>query len=112
MQNLYADGNTLYWTNSSGVDVAKDDVVVVGSLVGIATKNIANGDSGALNLRGVVLVPLGASETISQGQKLYAQGNSMAVTGTATSNTFAGHAYAAVDLATDEVYLRLAQADG
>lgn len=37
------------WTNDTGADVAKGDVVILGPLVCIADEDIANGERGSLN---------------------------------------------------------------
>lgn len=111
MKNKIADGQTLAWTNGTGSDVASGDVVVVGDLVGIASSDIADTATGSVVVQeGLVAeVPLAPSLTVAQGAALYASATSAALTTTATSNTFAGHAYKAVDLATDVVQVRLSR---
>lgn len=111
MKNKIADGQSLTWTNDTGNDVASGDIVVIGALVGIASSDIADTASGEVVVQeGLVAeVPLAPSLTVAQGAALYASATSAALTTTATSNVFAGHAYEAVNLATDVVKVRLAR---
>ena len=61
---------------TAGADIAAGGVVVIGSLVGVAPRPIANGDTGAVAIEGVYKLPKpsagSGSETISAGaQVLY-----------------------------------------
>ena len=111
MKNKIADGQVLRYTNDTGNDIASGDVVIVGELVGIADGAIADTETGNVVVQeGLVAeVPLAPSLTVAQGAALYATATSAALTTTAASAFFAGHAYEAVDLATDLVKVRLAR---
>jgi predicted RecA/RadA family phage recombinase len=53
MKNFRHDGKTVIWTNGTGADVAAGAVVVVGTLIGVACVDIANGATGAVAIEGV-----------------------------------------------------------
>lgn len=57
MKTLIKDGKRLTYTNGSGSDISSGDVVLVGSQIGIATTDIANGEVGELAMEGVFEVP-------------------------------------------------------
>ena len=92
-----------------GSDVVAGQVVVLGSMIGIAVRPIASGALGALAIAGVFDVAK-VNGAISVGVAVYwdadgdPQGGTAgtgAATTTSTDNTFLGHAVAAVG-ATDE----------
>lgn len=60
---------------TAGADIAAGDVVVIGSLVGVAPRPIANGETGAVSIEGVYSLPKpsagSGSETISAGAQVY-----------------------------------------
>lgn len=60
---------------TAGADIAAGDVVVIGSLVGVAPRPIANGETGAVAIEGVYSLPKpsagSGSETISAGAAVY-----------------------------------------
>lgn len=65
----------MYLDYTAGSDIAAGDVVVIGSLVGVAPRPIANGDTGAVAVEGVYAMPKpsagSGSETISAGALVY-----------------------------------------
>lgn len=65
--NFIQDGQTITWTNGTGSDVASGDPVVVVGLLGLAVTDIANGDSGAVIVEGVVEIPKATGSAINQG---------------------------------------------
>lgn len=102
------DYHTMPWTNATGGNVARGDVVVVNGTVGVAIGPIDNGKSGTLVTLSVVSVRK-KNESISQGAVCYwdptgdpylGAAGTGAVTGTATGHYFMGRAIAAAD-ATD-----------
>lgn len=63
------------WTNDTGADVAKGDVVILGPLVGIADEDIATGDEGSLNIGdgdGVLTAQVAPGSTfVTPGQEVW-----------------------------------------
>jgi len=74
--------------------VAMDDVIVVGTVVGIASSAGATGDVIALDTEGVYALKANTA-AITQGAKVYWDGTAGEVTLTATSNTLMGVAWEA-----------------
>jgi predicted RecA/RadA family phage recombinase len=68
MKNYIQPGNTITWTNTGETDVASGDVVVVGSILGVAAVAIPAGASGELATSGVFECPKAASAVIAQGE--------------------------------------------
>ena len=106
MKNYIQHGEVI--TITAGADITGGSMVVVGSLVGIAVRDIANGANGEVSLEGVYEVGKEADD-IAIGAKLYYKSSTGTVTTTATSNTFAGYAFAAAGTAATTVQLKLAQ---
>ena len=69
MLNYVQPGTRLTWTNS-GSAVSSGDVVVVGELIGVATGDIANGESGELAIAGVFTVPKVSAAVIGVGESV------------------------------------------
>lgn len=94
MKNFIAPGEVLDVVLAA--DVSSGGVVLVGSLVGIAPVGGKNGDTIAVALEGAYdSVPKATGAAWVQGDKLYWDATNSVFTKTATSNTFAGYAYAA-----------------
>lgn len=74
-----------------GADVSSGDVVVSGSLVGIATTDGLNGETIAVAMSGVYELTK-ASVAITSGAKLYYSATNSNVTTSATGNIFIGFA--------------------
>jgi predicted RecA/RadA family phage recombinase len=101
MASTRADGDVIDYTPTTGV--AAGEAVVVGSIVGIASRPIVANELGALNVEGVFSVakPTGAGTAIAQGAKVYLY-QSQAVTGaTGTVMGFAAKAAATTDSSVD-----------
>ncbi|MEM0982693.1 MAG: DUF2190 family protein [Planctomycetota bacterium] len=79
--------------HTPGSAVADGDVVVVGSLVGVAVSAIAAGVAGSLQITGVHDLPLLASDDVSAGAALYWDAGNTRLTLTASGNTYAGRAF-------------------
>jgi predicted RecA/RadA family phage recombinase len=100
-KNYVQEGKVIPFT--AGATITSGQVVVVGSLVGIAMGDVANGAVGQLAVEGVFDVPAATAE-ITVGAAVYwdADGDpvggtadSGAATATSTDNTLMGHAIAA-----------------
>jgi len=98
MASFVQDGDILNHTPGSAV--AAGDVVVIGSIVGVATQAIAASAQGAVTVEGVFAMPKPAagsgSETISAGAKVYYY----ATSGIANTTTGVVAGYAAAEAVT------------
>lgn len=63
-------GKRITYANATGADIASGDVVVVGSLVAIASVDIPDGGVGELEIGSVFEVPKAAADDIKQGDAL------------------------------------------
>ena len=72
MSNKYVtEGKVIPWTNTTGAAVAVDQVVKVGSSIGVALGAIAIGAVGSVALEGVFSgVPKVSAAVFAQGEKL------------------------------------------
>jgi predicted RecA/RadA family phage recombinase len=69
MKNFVQQGNTI--TVTAPAAVASGQVVVVGSLVGVAAFDAASGADVEVTVEGVFELPKVATDVIAQGDKLY-----------------------------------------
>jgi predicted RecA/RadA family phage recombinase len=94
-------GRELTHANGSGVDIAADDVVVMGDCVGVALVDIADGESGTVSVAGVHTLAKVAGTAWTQGDKLDWQAATEAFTkiagGAAYTGDILGCAFAAAD---------------
>lgn len=70
MKNYIQDGERITYTNATGTAIASGDPVVIGSTIGVACVDIADGASGAVALEGVFTLPKTAGSSghaIAQG---------------------------------------------
>jgi len=91
--NYVQEGEALNYT-PSGADVASGDLVIIGTIAGVAKTDIADGETGAVHICGVFSLPK-ASGAVTQGAKLYWSSTNSNVTTTASGNTLIGVAAAA-----------------
>lgn len=94
MKNYIAKGDTITFT--AAADVTSGTGVLIGTLVGIATGDVASGEEGEAKLSGVFSHAKAASQAWTVGAKVYWDDTNKVFTTTATSNTLAGVAYEAV----------------
>ncbi len=87
------DGNSIDYT--PGSDVQPGDVVVLGSLIGIATRPIPANTTAGLAIRGVFRIAKLSTDVVTAGAVLYWDNTNKRVTTTATGNTRIGLAVAA-----------------
>ena len=100
-KNHIQDGDIITWANATGSDVVSGQAFVVGTLMAVATGNIANGKSGEVAIGEVWEIPKEAPLAISQGDAVYYVSANKNVNKTSAGNTFAGHAvYDAASAAT------------
>lgn len=109
-------GKVLSYANATGAAIASGEVVVVGTRIGMALTDIANGAIGEVGMEDVFELPK-ATGAIAQGAVVYwdADGTPVggtsgagAATTTSTDNVEAGYAFAAAgeSAATVQVKLR------
>ena len=67
-------GEAIDYTNASGSKIEANEIVVLGSRIGIAGTEMANGETGSLHVFGVFELPKKASEAISAGVDVYWNG--------------------------------------
>jgi len=100
MKNFVAKGETIAVVAPVG-GYDSGEPVAVGDTVGASSGKYLEGETAIINMCGVYAFPKVASGAIAVGKKVYLLADGSAITGTATSNTFAGVAYeAAADGAT------------
>ena len=107
MQNFKFEGNILNYSNESGSDIASGSIVSTGGLVGVASVDIADGESGSVAITGVYEVANGDANAITQGAELFYDSATGKVDGTNTSNKFSGYAWEAAAAGSATVLLRL-----
>lgn len=76
----------------SGAAVVPGEVVPLGSMVGVASKDIAVGVPGSLQIAGKYDVPCASADVIAVGDDLYWDDSASQFTKTATNNTYGGKA--------------------
>lgn len=74
-KNLYQDGNTMDWSNSTGKDVVSGQAVAVGGIAGVAHADIPDGSSGVLHTVGVWILPKVEADAWVRGAKLFLTGD-------------------------------------
>jgi predicted RecA/RadA family phage recombinase len=100
-------GDTIDYT--PGTDVTSGAVVVQGSLVGIAVRDIAANTLGALRVTGVHEFPKATGQAIAAGSAVHWDATAGRATTTTTNNAFIGKAVKAAATADTEVWVRLSQ---
>ena len=83
--NYHQDGTTVHYTNATGSDIASGAPVVIGSQLGVAIVDIADGDSGAVRMEGVFALPKAATTVIAQGAAVDYDGSAGAIDGDITA---------------------------
>ncbi|MEG0937912.1 MAG: DUF2190 family protein [Comamonas sp.] len=66
-KNHVQPGKVLDYVNDTGADIASGDVVKAGALLGVALKDIPDGETGSVAVDGVFAVPKVAGTAIAQG---------------------------------------------
>jgi len=98
-------GEAIDYTNGTGSKIEANEIVVLGSHVGVAGSDIAAGETGTLHVFGVFEMPKKASEAISAGTDVY--WSSDGITATAESNPKAGYAIEAAVAADETIKVKL-----
>ena len=105
MSKFIRNGKTMPFTATAALAVG--DVVVVGSIVGVAQNAAAIGEVVELALEGVYEVPKVAATVIAQGAMLYWDESESEATTTATGNVAMGFAFAGGASADETVLCKL-----
>lgn len=105
--NYVMSGDVLDYTNTTGADIASGAPVLVGTRLGIALVNIANGANGSVRMRGVFIVAKLGTDTPAQGALLYWDAANKRLTTTASGNTQAGYAAKAAGAGTTTVEISI-----
>ncbi len=107
--NFIHDGHSIDYTPEA--DVSAGDVILLhtlgGPLIGIAKRDIAAGQLGALAVVGVFDMPKKAGEQILVGHSVYWDNLASAVTASDDITAPLGHALATAEAAGDTVRVRL-----
>lgn len=107
MNNYRIDTGVVYWTNSTGSDVAAGAVIDLGNRIGIAVVAIANGASGSVMVRNVFELAKDASVItvedevfwdVSASKITTTQGAGDPRAGIAVESAATGAAYVDVDI--------------
>lgn len=94
MKNFVARGDVLEITAPAAIESGEG--VLIGSIFGVATTDIANGARGNINLGGVYDLPKAPSQAWTVGALIYWDGSEDRCTTTASTNKLIGVAVAAV----------------
>lgn len=105
-KNHVQEGKIMTWTNGTGSAVAAGEVVVIGTIVGVALGTIANGATGEVAIEEVWTLPKEAPLVISQGDKVYWDDTNNRIDKTDT-NVYAGKAFASAISAATTVVVKL-----
>lgn len=105
MKNFIQIGDVL--DHTAGANLTSGQVVVMGARIGIAVTDIADGQSGAVRVKGVVELAKASSDVVAQGALLYWSADNGNLTVTSAGNTLAGYAAAAAGAGATTVRLHL-----
>lgn len=92
-KNFIQPGNTVTVTNTDvtgAVAIASGEGVQIGQLFGVAQTDIAVGDDGEIDIRGVWDLAKTSAQAWSVGQKIYWDATNRVCTTTASSNKLIG----------------------
>lgn len=92
-KNYIQEGDVLDYT--AGADITSGQMVLIGTKVGVAVTNIANGSQGAMAMEGVFSYAKLSTDAPAQGAALYWDNTNKRLTVSASGNTYAGYAAAA-----------------
>lgn len=91
-KNFIQPGDTI--TVTAPADVSSGDLVVVGTLFGVAQFDAKSGDDVEISTKGVYTLPKTSAQAWTQGAKVYWDAENKVLTTTASTNTLIGHAMA------------------
>ncbi len=106
MKNYVQEGKVIDFTEGGTADVKSGDVVVMGTMCGVAAVDIPKNGTGSVYVEGVFEIAK-AAEDIAQGAFLYYDESAKKLTTTATDNVPFGFAVKAAGAAAEKVYAKL-----
>lgn len=96
-----------YSVAANGTALEANEIIVIGTLIGVCGCDIGKGETGSVHIEGVYAMPLKASTAVTIGAAVYWDATNKEITTTSTSNTLAGHAIAAAASGDDVVYVKI-----
>jgi len=105
MRNYEHEGNSI--TVPATAEITSGNIVVIGSIVGIAAVDAKIGEDFTLSLKGVYRLPKVAALAIAVGDKVYYDSAAKLVNKTASGNTLLGVATEAAANPSADVAVRL-----
>lgn len=106
-KNYVQEGDVINYTNTSGSTITSGSGVLVGAWLGVALADIANTQTGSVQIANVFTLPKLGTDTVAQGAALYWDNTNKRLTTTASGNTLAGRAAAAAGSGVATVQIRL-----
>lgn len=106
-QNHVQEGKVMPWTNGTGSAVASGDVVLIGTKIGVALGDIANGAVGSVAVDEVYEIAKAAPLVLAQGAAVYWDAADENVNATESGNTYGGYAFEAAASADTTVKIKL-----
>lgn len=110
MKNFVQNGDIIHVV-ISGSAVVSGQVLKIGNVIGVATKDGAIGDTVAFSVSGVYSLVKVTTDVVTQGALMYWDDTAKKVTITATSNTLVGPAWEAAGNGVTTVATHLAYAE-
>lgn len=108
-QNYVQEGDVLNYTNTSGSTITSGTAILIGTWLGVALADIANGATGSVAIEGVFTVPKLSTDVVTQGAAVYWDNTNKRLTLTSAGNTLVGHAFAAAGNGATTVQIKLNQ---
>ncbi len=110
MRNFIQDGETIVYENADvtgAAAISSGDLVIIGSLAGVAVVDIAVGGSGAVKINGVFKLPKTSAQAWTQGAPIYWDTSPGEATTSSGGNTLIGTAAEVADNPSDDGYVLL-----
>lgn len=101
------NGEHIDWVNDSGVDKSYNDIIDLGSCLGVVQADVLAGATGVLELTGVFTMPSATDDDFDPGEKLYWDGTKLVATSASGTNTPVGICVLAKVTATATARVRL-----
>ena len=106
-QNYVQEGDVLNYTNASGSTITSGAAVLIGTWLGVALADIANGATGSVAIEGVFTVAKLGTDVVAAGALLYWDNANKRLTTTASGNTLSGFAVAAAGSGVTAVNIKI-----
>lgn len=103
----FQKGESLDYTNTGSAKIGFGDVIVIGSHIGIAGDDIAAGETGAVHVTGVFMLPKADSGAIAVGTDVKWDNANGVAAAAGSGDTVIGYAAAAAAAADTSVFVKL-----